>query len=164
MFDNQQVRLVGVELVHTKGGRERRAFITTLRNAADFVGVVVGAPDVYETVTHVDPDVPLPIDATSAAVLADWFAFGNVHLEAVQRTYGGDDASEIQLWPEHFDLATDLGLPDGTRANFGVSPGDDLVLDPYAYVSPWSETRRTGFGQYGFGRVVAYAELRAARR
>jgi hypothetical protein len=162
VFDRQQLRLEGVELVHTKGGRERRTFMTTLREAADFVGVALGAPDVYEAVTHVDPDAPLPIDATSAGVLADWFAFGNLHLEEGRGTVGGDDWSEIQLWPEHFDLATDLGLSDGTRANFGVSSGDDLVLDPYAYVAPWSEARRAGFGQYAFGRVVTYPELRAA--
>ena len=42
-----------------------------------------------------------------------------------------------------------VGLGDadaGTRANFGASPGDASIPEPYLYVGPWDEARRTGFG------------------
>ncbi|TML07060.1 MAG: hypothetical protein E6G41_05415 [Actinobacteria bacterium] len=41
--------------------------------------------------------------------------------------------AEIHLWPEHFDVAIELG-----EATFGVSPGDENHPEPYAYVAPWS--------------------------
>ena len=43
--------------------------------------------------------------------------------------FGGDGAQPI-LWPEHFDIAIELG-----EATYGVSPGDDAHTEPYAYVS-----------------------------
>src|SRR5919204_675772 len=39
----------------------------------------------------------------------------------------------IHLWPEHFDVAIELG-----EATFGVSPGDENHPEPYAYVAPWN--------------------------
>jgi hypothetical protein len=44
----------------------------------------------------------------------------------------------VQLWPEHFDLAVELGdEAAGRRAAYGVSPGDESVAEPYLYVSAW---------------------------
>jgi hypothetical protein len=44
----------------------------------------------------------------------------------------------LQLWPEHFDIAVDLGdTAAGGRANFGASPGDAVHPEPYLYVGPW---------------------------
>jgi hypothetical protein len=37
------------------------------------------------------------------------------------------------LWPEHFDVGISVG-----EVNYGVSPGDDAIPEPYAYVGPWS--------------------------
>ena len=45
--------------------------------------------------------------------------------------------SEVQLWPEHFDLGTDLGADETHRANYGASPGDAGHPLPYLYVGPW---------------------------
>ena len=45
----------------------------------------------------------------------------------------------MQLWPEHFDLAVELGArgrPGGAPA-YGASPGDELHPEPYLYVAPW---------------------------
>jgi hypothetical protein len=42
------------------------------------------------------------------------------------------DPSRVQLWPEHFDLAADLGVqPAGSRATDGGSRGDDDHPEPY---------------------------------
>ena len=38
---------------------------------------------------------------------------------------------EPVLWPEHFDLGISVA-----GVNYGVSPGDDGIATPYAYVGP----------------------------
>ena len=49
------------------------------------------------------------------------------------------DASEINLWPEHFDIAFEAGSSAaGQRANYGASPGDQDHPEPYVYVGPWT--------------------------
>lgn len=131
--DGVQIRVAGTELVCVDPGGERRRAISTLTAAADLVGRDLLPGDV-----GLD-DAPLPIDADSAALIADWFALGaNVLLDL--RTQAGERSSPslIQLWPEHFDLAIELGSEAaGARANYGFSPGDDANPRPYAYVGPW---------------------------
>jgi len=43
----------------------------------------------------------------------------------------GDQPSPVVLWPEHFDVGI-----TAAAINYGASPGDDHVADPYVYVSP----------------------------
>ena len=43
-----------------------------------------------------------------------------------------DEPSPITIWPEHFDLAL-----SAAKVNYGASPGDDAIGEPYAYVGPW---------------------------
>ena len=44
----------------------------------------------------------------------------------------------MQLWPEHFDVALELGAESsGGRAAYGLSPGDEAHDEPYLYVAPW---------------------------
>ena len=45
----------------------------------------------------------------------------------------GDDAVPV-LWPEHFDVGVTLD-----EVNYGVSPGDSGIAEPYAYVGPWKQ-------------------------
>lgn len=50
--------------------------------------------------------------------------------------------SPIRCWPHHFDIATlialEVGEPEVARAvGVGVSPGDQTIAEPYAYVSAW---------------------------
>ena len=68
------------------------------------------------------------------------------------RDEAGGDASEIQLWPEHFDAAVDAP-GGGGRITFGASPGDATSDEPYLYVLPpgpveagetWNATGFTG--------------------
>ena len=67
-----------------------------------------------------------------------------------------------RLWPEHFDIAIELG-PEGRglRANYGLSPGDEDHAEPYLYVSPWSaEVAGDLWNANGFkGAELSYADL-----
>ncbi len=145
----QQVRVEGAELVHD----ERRTALTTLEDARRLLGALVpGGP--------LSTD-PLHIDATAAARLGDWYAFGAAMLAEISDA----TASPAWLWPEHFDLAIELGdEAAGQRANYGFSPGDDEHDEPYAYVGPWTaEVSGELWNATGFrGAELRYSELLAA--
>jgi hypothetical protein len=83
---------------------------------------------------------PLDVDAAASRWLGDLFGFATSVLEELRAEAGpGDEPDRVQLWPEHFDVATVLG-PEaaGRRATYGVSPGDTDHPGPYAYVSTWA--------------------------
>jgi hypothetical protein len=107
---------------------------------------------------------PLNVDPVAAARLADFYAFGAAILEELRGNATAADApTPAWLWPEHFDLAIELGS-DGRRANYGFSPGDEHHAEPYAYVGPWT-AKVTGelWQGIGFsGAELSYAELLAA--
>lgn len=68
--------------------------------------------------------------------------------------------SRVQLWPEHFDVAVDLG-PEGNRANFGGSPGDSAHPEPYLYVGPWDRPEREGdYWNEPFGASLSYGAIK----
>jgi hypothetical protein len=106
------------------------------------------------------------IDADAAAALASWFAFAAGVLEELRAETALEHApTPPQLWPEHFDVAIELGSEaGGSRASYGASPGDELHAAPYLYVVPWSATVQgelwaaTGFN----GAEHSYAELLAS--
>ena len=64
----------------------------------------------------------------------------------------------MQLWPEHFDLGTDLGPDDDRRANYGASPGDADHPLPYLYVGPWV-TNDDPFWNVGSYARLSYGAL-----
>ncbi len=105
------------------------------------------------------------VDAAAAAALASWFAFGAGVLEELRaETALEHDPTPPQLWPEHFDVAIELGSEArGLRAGYGASPGDELHAEPYLYVVPWSAPvdgelwNATAFT----GAELSYAELLA---
>lgn len=134
------VAVDGTELIITDGTNTRRHRISTLGAAAALVGVDLATETgVYTPTTSADPDAPLAVDPTNAVALADWIAFGQRVLDGWRAAHPEDSPSEIQLWPEHFDLALDLG-PESGRANYGASPGDGGHQLPYLYVGPWNPT------------------------
>jgi hypothetical protein len=152
-----QVRVSGSELVVEDPTDERSAPITTLDAAADHIG------------RHHLPDgvqldrTPLDVDPAAAAFLADWYGFAASVLEELRARAGEHaDPSRVQLWPEHFDLAVDLGREaTGARAAYGLSPGDDNHSEPYLYVAPWVPPARGELWQAsGFsGAELPYAVL-----
>jgi hypothetical protein len=139
--DGRAISVTGTDLVLATGGQHRRTALTTLGAAAAFVGT---APDadtgVYPTTTPTDPATDLAVDAAPAAALAAWIAFGDAVLRDWATTHADETPAEVQLWPEHFDLGTDLGPDDARRANYGASPGDAGYALPYLYVGPWSKS------------------------
>jgi hypothetical protein len=81
------------------------------------------------------------VEEAPALALGEWFEFGFEILERLRgEAEGSDEVSEVQLWPEHFDAAIEMGSEaKGLRASYGASPGDEGHLEPYLYVSAWGE-------------------------
>jgi hypothetical protein len=107
------------------------------------------------------------IDADASRALGGWYAFGDSLLEEFRAEAEPAEApSIVQLWPEHFDIAIELGDEGaGTRANYGFSPGDETHAEPYVYVGPWSAERARGalWNAEGFpGAEIGYTQLLGA--
>jgi hypothetical protein len=83
-----------------------------------------------------------PIDVADgpARWLGELYGFATSVLEELRVTARpGEDPARVQLWPEHFDIALELGNEAaGGRCTVGISPGDKAHREPYAYVTPWS--------------------------
>jgi hypothetical protein len=155
-----QIRVEGDELVVAREREEWRRRITSLRGAADFIG---------HELTRLDgklDDVELEVDPAASRFLGDWYGLAASVLEQLRAEAGrGDAPSLVQLWPEHFDMALDLGDEgSGARANYGFSPGDDAHDEPYVYVGPWTARPRGPLWQAtGFpGAELPLTELLAA--
>jgi hypothetical protein len=155
-----QVRVDGADIVVEEDGDERRAAIESVGQAAELVGA-----DLFPDVTPSDATA-LDIDPAAADRLAEFYAFGRRVLESfVAELSPADEPSPINLWPEHFDIATEAGPESlGRRANYGASPGDDDHPEPYVYVGPWQPQTRGGlWNATAFdGAELGYAELVAA--
>jgi hypothetical protein len=103
--------------------------------------------DVYAEGPDVEPEDPVVVHPDEAAVILAAFATGDAALRAFA------SGEEPVLWPEHFDLGITVA-----EVNYGVSPGDSHLPEPYAYVGPW--TPRTGvFWNTPFGAVRPLTEL-----
>jgi hypothetical protein len=155
-----QVRVDGADLVVSEDGAERRCALTTLAEAARFVGAGLFFDGVPEDTA------PLGVDPAAAAGLGQLYSFALGALERARSTAAiGDEPSAVILWPEHFDIAFESGTDDGGgRATYGVSPGDEQHAEPYLYVLPWRERPRSeAWNAHGFaGAELRYAELLAA--
>lgn len=158
--DDVQLRVVGDRLIVQDRAGERSSPITTLAALAAHVGRdLLPSPPA-------DASDPLEVDPVAAAFLGDWYGFAASVLEELRAGVGDDqDPSRVQLWPEHFDLAVDLGArADGARAGYGASPGDELHPFPYLYLTPWAAVpdgplwQQTPFP----GAELPYATLAAA--
>jgi len=125
------------------------------RTGADLAaaaGVDVGVPEgLYHDHSGVAADEALRVDPAAAAHLAACFAAGDAALRALAAAAGAD-ATPV-LWPEHFDLGVTLD-----EVNYGLSPGDGYLGEPYAYVGPW-KVRRGEFWNAQFGAARTVREL-----
>lgn len=152
---DEQLRVEGGALVLDGPRGERRVEPATLEQAALLAGVTLKTED-----------RELEIDEAGAHLLGDWFGFGASVLEQLRAESEGLEPSRVQLWPEHFDIAFELGSEaDGRRAGFGASPGDELHPEPYVYVVPWDADAAQGdlWNAEAFaGAELAYSELLAA--
>jgi hypothetical protein len=151
----RRVMVIDDELVVVDPVARRTARLTTIAEAAAFVGITAGLPSsAYPPATSLRPDAGLAIDQSAATRLAGWYGLADVALRDFSTDVG---AGEVQptLWPEHFDLAIAL---DGV--NYGASPGDEHVEQPYVYVGPHGgPPRRDEFWNAEFGAVATIAEV-----
>lgn len=166
-FDGKVARVAGTQLIFEDSGNIATQEITTIRAAAEFVGSgyePVWFDNFHDPLGAADPEARLAIDEESSFLIGHWFRFGFSALENLRsRGTADDDVSEVQMWPEHFDAATELGnSDDGLRASFGASPGDSDSKKPYLYVAPWSEVDKSDSywnAEHFGGSSLGYTEL-----
>lgn len=139
------LRVDGVELVTTTTRLPLDGTFASLARAAEVD--VRPLRDVYAAGPEIRPDDLIVIDPDAATVILDAFATG----DAALRAFAPD--LERVLWPEHFDL----GITQA-EVNYGVSPGDVHVAEPYAYVGPWTP-RAGAFWNTEFGAARPMTEL-----
>lgn len=155
-----QVRVEGAELVHLVGAEERRAPLTSLARAGEAIADLLPAGE------ELDGE-PLAVDPEASRALGAWYWFGDEVLCHMVALAPPEDApTPPRLWPEHFDIAIEMGRESsGARANYGFSPGDANHSEPYLYVGPWTAKvsgelwDATGFN----GAELSYSELLGAR-
>jgi hypothetical protein len=155
--DGRRIAVVGDRIVVRGSGQTRESALTTLGAAAEFVGVAAGLPPgIYSPATPLDDDAPLAVDAAAAAALSEWFGLAD---EALRR-FGAQVAGKAQqpvLWPEHFDIGI-----TADAVNYGASPGDQHVAEPYLYVGPHAgPPQRDEFWNASFGAVRTRTDVRS---
>lgn len=141
-----QLRVRGTELLVVRAGATHTVARVPLHDALSAHEIDPAIPPVdastslgYEVTTTATPGVLIAADEHSAALLGDWYGFACSVLEELRSVAPDADATRCQLWPEHFDLAVELGdEATGARAAYGASPGDAEHPEPYLYVSPWA--------------------------
>jgi hypothetical protein len=121
----------------------------TARALGADLGVTAGRPEgVYDGGSGVGLDETLVLDAAQAGVITGALAAGRDALVAFE------PGETPVLWPEHFDLAIRVG-----DVNFGVSPGDSFIDEPYAYVGVSAPPAGDAFWNAPFGAAVPLREL-----
>jgi hypothetical protein len=147
---SSRVSVIGGDLVVTDGDVERRTALTTLRAAGEFVGLTPGLPpEVYAPTTPCDLDARLTLDPEALAEITAWYELADAALRRFATDVGGDDPSDVTLWPEHFDVAIRAG-----SVNYGGVAGDSDLPEPYLYVGPDPSRLpdpRAGFWNQAFG-------------
>lgn len=153
-----QIRVAGDALIVQVGERVQHGRLTTLEDAAEFIGFDLTRYDLAGA------DEPLEVDADASCWLGEWFGFAASVLQQLRAESPTElEVSRVQLWPEHFDLAVELGSEqEGRRATYGMSPGDEQHEEPYVYVSPWEGVPDDAvlWNARGFrGAELSYGEL-----
>jgi hypothetical protein len=150
--DGRQLAIVGSELVVVDGDQRRTTPLTTVAACAAFAGVSPGLHGTYPPATAPDPDAELRVDDAATRVLAAWFALG----DAALRRFAGATEEPV-LWPEHFDVGIVVD-----KVNYGCSPGDDAIDEPYLYVGPHEGPPAPGdtFWNAPFGAAATAEEVR----
>jgi hypothetical protein len=167
--DGECIRTAGITLVREVGATATFTPISgaSLRVLAEFVGADIASPfsSGHDTPEIGDPDEPLALDERHVEAIGQWYRLGWVVLDTVVgQLPASAGPATLQLWPEHFDIGTDIALASGHRVNLGCSPGDSSVAEPYLYVGPW-EAARPGDPSYwnvSFGAALRSPEVLAS--
>lgn len=161
---DSQLRVEGDQLVVQHGDQATSTRIARLSGAANFIGFDLPA---FEGLARDE----LTIDAESSRFLGDLFGFAFNVLEELRAESHALDPGFVELWPEQFDVAVELGEEQaGHRCAYGVSPGDAAHDQPFLYVAPWTALpegrllRTTGFqgAELDFSELSRAADQRAA--
>jgi hypothetical protein len=131
------LRIEGTELVGANGRHPLSGSYAEVAAAAGLTHRRLD--DVYHDGIDVSAEDPIELDPDHVVTLLDGFAAG----DAALRAFAPDEVPV--LWPEHFDL----GISQAD-VNYGFSPGDATVPEPYVYVGPWVG-RRGPFWNQPFG-------------
>jgi hypothetical protein len=143
-----ELRVVGAGVVGA-GGAAVPIDGHTARAIGAELGVTAGRPEgAYNDGAGVDPDETLTLDQDQADLITAALARGHDALIAFA------PAETPVLWPEHFDVA--IRVQD---ANYGVSPGDGFIEEPYAYVGVSRPPAGDAFWNAPFGAAVPLSEL-----
>lgn len=139
------LRIEGVDLVSADG---RQPLAGSYSEVAAAAGVALRRlDDVYRDSVGIAAEDPIELDPDHVATLLHGFAVG----DAALRAFAPDEVPV--LWPEHFDV----GISQGD-VNYGFSPGDVTLSEPYVYVGPW--VGRSGpFWNAPFGAACPLASL-----
>jgi len=117
-------------------------------------GVEAGAPQgIYHEGSGIDVDDRLLLDPTAASTLANALMLGDAALRALE------PGCDPVLWPEHFDVGIRLA-----NVNYGLSPGDGFLAEPYAYIGPDQIPTGVAFWNVPFGAarpITAFADTDA---
>jgi hypothetical protein len=137
-----QVRVDGDHVV--RGDARVAVTGATPRQLAEALGLEARRlDDVYADDAGVGLDDVLTLDSAAARLLSVAWSTGDTALRRL------DPSHEPVLWPEHFDVAIRV---DGV--NYGVSPGDALHTEPYAYVGPDTVPAGDAFWNSPFGAAT----------
>ncbi len=152
-----QIRVEGTDLVLQTGDTAERTGISTLAEAARFLGSTIDAETAAEGDSPPlgDVDAALEVSADTVAFLDRWWGTVTAALEQLRADDASIDPSRVQLWPGHFDPAIEAG-DENRRASIGGSPGDDSSDEPYLYVSAWWPDRLTIDNSDGFWNAEGY--------
>jgi hypothetical protein len=141
-----ELRVDGEDLV--AGGTRVPMGGRSYTELAEAVGVEAGAPvDVYSDGSGVDPGETVTLDPGAVRTIVAAYELG----DAALREFAPDTGPV--LWPEHLDVAITLD-----EVNYGVSPGDAYLAEPYAYVGP-HHPRRGAFWNAPFGATRPVSAL-----
>ncbi len=168
-FGGKVLKVIGDQLVVSDESGSDSHTLSTVRTAIEFLGHEYEEEwfgDFRDPLDPLHPDDDLQIDPESTRVLGEWFGFAWLLLGEL-RKHGADDddITQVQIWPEHFDAAIEMGsLEAGRRASYGASPGDEAHPKPYVYVSSWGKIDRSNpyWNDHAFnGSSMSYEELSA---
>jgi hypothetical protein len=144
-----ELRVAGDHLL--AGDRRLAVAGQTYAGLAEQVGVVVGRPEgLYADGSGADPDDPIDLSSEAVQRLAEAFGRGDAALRAFA------PSQTPVLWPEHFDVGVTVD-----EVNYGLSPGDSYLAEPYAYVGPHRAAEGLGgsFWNAPFGAARSLREL-----
>lgn len=176
-----RVRVAGGSLLVERADGERDGEQTATTDVASIAGSTIRelcrvagfepAPDLWvggDTPALGDPDEPIRLDPSAADIIGDWYGLGQRAMDGAVTSLPDARAAITRLWPEHFDVGTDLAVDaagkPGVRTNLGAAAGDDFHAEPYLYVGPWDAARPgpAEFWNAPFGAVLGFGELDVA--